>query len=84
MNLGLATYGRAFTLADPNKINLYDPILGGGNPGPYTNQSGFLGYNEVSNYVKTVDFYSGDIIYRYFADHVITIFIIIITSQENY
>lgn len=47
INLGLPTYGRAFTLEDPTKTNLYNPVLGGGNPGPYTKQTGFLGYNEV-------------------------------------
>lgn len=48
MNLGVATYGRCFTLTDPNETALYAPATAG-KPGPYTNQSGFLGYNEVSN-----------------------------------
>lgn len=46
INLGIATYGRCFTLTDPNNIELYAPATAG-HPGPYTNQSGFLGYNEV-------------------------------------
>lgn len=47
MNMGIATYGRCFTLTDPNNIELYAPATAG-NRGPYTNQSGFLGYNEVN------------------------------------
>lgn len=46
MNLGIVTYGRCFTLTDPNNQSLYAPATAG-LPGPYTNQSGFLGYNEV-------------------------------------
>lgn len=47
INLGVGTYGRSFTLADPSQNQLYDPIIGGGVAGPYTRQEGILGYNEV-------------------------------------
>ncbi|XP_049826506.1 chitotriosidase-1-like [Aethina tumida] len=47
VNLGLATYGRSFTLADPSNTALYAPITGGGAAGPYTRQDGILGYNEI-------------------------------------
>jgi chitinase len=47
--LGLATYGRSFTLADPllNKVN--SPSIGPGMAGPYTNRPGVIGFNEVFN-----------------------------------
>lgn len=48
MNLGLATYGRCFTLADRSNTQLYAPTKGPGLKGPYTRAEGFLGYNEVS------------------------------------
>ncbi|CAG9820380.1 unnamed protein product [Phaedon cochleariae] len=47
INLGIATYGRSFTLKDPNNTQLYAPNVGGGRSGPYTRQEGFLGYNEI-------------------------------------
>ncbi|XP_018570659.1 acidic mammalian chitinase-like [Anoplophora glabripennis] len=47
MHLGVGTYGRSFTLADPNNAELYAPVLGGGIAGPYTRQEGVLGYNEI-------------------------------------
>lgn len=45
--MGLATYGRCFTLEDPKKTELYTPTKGPGKEGPYTRAEGFLGYNEV-------------------------------------
>lgn len=45
--MGLASYGRTFTLQDPNQTSLGSPITGGGNPGQYTSESGFVGYMEV-------------------------------------
>lgn len=47
LNLGIVTYGRTFTLADPTNYSLYAPTVGGGLVGPYTQQIGILGYNEV-------------------------------------
>ncbi|XP_018570660.1 chitinase-3-like protein 1 [Anoplophora glabripennis] len=47
MHLGVGTYGRSFTLADPNNAELYAPTSGGGKSGPYTGQDGVLGYNEI-------------------------------------
>lgn len=51
INMGLATYGRCFTLEDTSNPNLYAPTKGPGKAGPYTRAPGFLGYNEVSNYL---------------------------------
>ncbi|XP_066146266.1 acidic mammalian chitinase-like [Euwallacea fornicatus] len=47
INLGLATYARTFTLADPSNTDLYAPINSGGTAGPYTRMDGILGYNEI-------------------------------------
>ncbi|KAG5881304.1 hypothetical protein JTB14_016175 [Gonioctena quinquepunctata] len=47
INLGIVTYGRSFTVEDPNNFELYAPIIGGGIAGPYTREAGVLGYNEI-------------------------------------
>nr|CAH7717807.1 unnamed protein product [Callosobruchus chinensis] len=47
LNMGVVTYGRSFTLTDPNNRQPYSSITGGGHPGPYMRQAGFLGYNEI-------------------------------------
>ncbi|XP_072403130.1 chitotriosidase-1-like [Diabrotica undecimpunctata] len=50
INLGIVTYGRTFTLADKTNTSLYADVIGGGNKGPYTGQSGYLGYNEICEF----------------------------------
>ncbi|XP_015593689.1 chitinase-3-like protein 1 [Cephus cinctus] len=45
--LGTGFYGRSFTLMDPNTAKLGSAVIGPGNPGPYTMESGMLGYNEI-------------------------------------
>ncbi|XP_028140237.2 acidic mammalian chitinase [Diabrotica virgifera virgifera] len=50
INLGVILYGRSFTLADRDNTTLYAPVKGGGRVGPYTQQSGYLGYNEICKY----------------------------------
>lgn len=44
----MPTYGRSFTLADPDKYGVHSPASGGGKEGTYTKESGFLAYYEVS------------------------------------
>jgi chitinase len=51
LNLGIGTYGRSFTLQNANNNGVGAPTTGGGNPGPYTQSSGFLGYNEVQQFL---------------------------------
>lgn len=48
INLGLATYGRSFKLADSAQTGVGAPGLGPGDPGNYTREPGFLAYFEVS------------------------------------
>jgi chitinase len=50
INMGIATYGRTFTLADKANTQLYAPISGPGTEGPYTKTPGTLGYNEICEF----------------------------------
>ena len=45
--VGLATYGRTFKLADPSDNGVGARAIGGGDPGKYSNVSGYLTYFEV-------------------------------------
>ena len=46
--IGMPTYGRSFTLTDPNRWIVNSPSTGGGEAGKYTGESGFMAYYEVS------------------------------------
>lgn len=45
--LGTGFYGRTFTLSNAANHDVGAPISGGGAAGPYTRESGYLGYNEI-------------------------------------
>ncbi|XP_017890421.1 acidic mammalian chitinase-like [Ceratina calcarata] len=45
--LGVPSYGRSFTLANPGNNGVGAPASGPGNSGPYTQATGMLGYNEI-------------------------------------
>ena len=45
--IGLGTYGRSFTLSDPNNHAVGAPASGAGPAGQYTKAKGFLSYYEV-------------------------------------
>jgi len=45
--LGIPIYGQGFILANPENHGLYATSYVGIDPGPYTGQSGFWGYNEI-------------------------------------
>lgn len=44
---GMPTYGRTFTLSNPNNFKVNSPASAGGKAGEYTKESGFLAYYEV-------------------------------------
>ncbi|XP_066963997.1 LOW QUALITY PROTEIN: acidic mammalian chitinase-like [Macrobrachium rosenbergii] len=47
MVLGVPFYGRTFRLKDETNTGIYAPAPNPGMAGPYTRQTGFLGYNEI-------------------------------------
>lgn len=47
LNLGVPLYGRTFTLRSASENGIGAPVSGPGRGGPYTYESGFLGYNEI-------------------------------------
>lgn len=51
--IGMPTYGRSFTLVDPTKFDIGAPASGGGTPGKYTGEAGFMSYYEVSACSRT-------------------------------
>lgn len=51
--IGLPTYGRTFTLANPNLTDIDAPAARGGRPGQYTKESGFLSFFEVCEMLKS-------------------------------
>jgi chitinase len=53
--LGIGLYGRTFTLSNPSVNGLGAPITGGGTVGPYTDEVGYMGYNEICEKLLTGD-----------------------------
>ncbi|XP_076235082.1 chitinase-3-like protein 1 [Calliopsis andreniformis] len=45
--VGLPFYGITFTLKNPDEHGLYAPTTGPGKSGPYTDEAGTIGYNEM-------------------------------------
>ena len=52
--IGMATYGRSFTLSNPSSYKVHSPASGGGKAGEYTKESGFLAYYEVCYKIKLI------------------------------
>jgi len=50
--LGMATYGRCFTLSNANNNGLGAPTNGPCNAGQYTREAGFLSYYEICSFLK--------------------------------
>lgn len=46
--VGMATYGRTFTLANPSQNGVGAPATGAGPAGQFTRENGFLSYYEVN------------------------------------
>lgn len=44
----MGVYGRTYTLASASNNKLGAPVVNAGTQGPYTQEMGMLGYNEVS------------------------------------
>ncbi len=47
ISMGLATYGRTFTLANSSNTEIGAPSIGPGEAGKYTREKGFMSYYEV-------------------------------------
>ena len=47
INIGLALYGRSFTLQNGAKHNVGSPAKGGGKAGTFTQEEGYLAFYEV-------------------------------------
>jgi len=45
--IGMPTYGRSFSLVNESQFDIGAPASGGGTPGKYTGEAGFMGYYEV-------------------------------------
>lgn len=50
--VGVATYGRSFTLSSPIRNGINVPTRGGGKAGEYTREEGFLSYYEICELLK--------------------------------
>lgn len=50
LNIGIPLYGRTFKLLSEKHFGIGDRILGAGEPGPFSKESGFLGYVEVETF----------------------------------
>lgn len=51
--LGIPAHGRSFTLSNSTNNQPGAPILGVGNPGPYSQEGGILAYNEICEFIKS-------------------------------
>lgn len=54
--IGLATYGRTFTLKNENDTDLGAPVLKAGYAGPFSKEPGLLSYAEVEVSNISVEF----------------------------
>ena len=50
--MGVPFYGRTFKLRNPHDARVGAMIAGAGTKGPYTNEVGFMGYNEICEELK--------------------------------
>ena len=47
----MPTYGRSFTLVNESQFDIGAPASGGGTPGKYTGEAGFMSYYEVRTFI---------------------------------
>jgi len=57
--VGMATYGRGYTLTNPGQSEYFSPVKGPANAGTYTREKGYLAYYEVCKMIA-----SGGSVYR--------------------
>nr|KAG5709852.1 hypothetical protein BaRGS_032676 [Batillaria attramentaria] len=53
LNIGVAAYGRSFTLSSPAQNGLGAPARGPGTAGPFTREAGFLAYYEICQMIQS-------------------------------
>ncbi|XP_018011730.1 probable chitinase 10 isoform X2 [Hyalella azteca] len=58
--IGMPTYGRSFTLANPARYIVNSPSTGGGEAGKYTGEEGFMSYYEVCEHLRSGGVYIWD------------------------
>lgn len=49
--IGMPTYGRSFTIVNDTQFDIGSPASGGGSPGKFTNEAGFLSYYEICSFL---------------------------------
>lgn len=47
----MPTYGRSFELANDTQFDIGAPANGGGTPGKYTSEAGFMSYYEICDFL---------------------------------
>lgn len=62
--MGCGFYGKAMILQDPSNNGLMAPVKTANAPGPYTDNIGTLGYNEVEMNKTIINFTEFDIIFH--------------------
>ncbi|KAK4874891.1 hypothetical protein RN001_014251 [Aquatica leii] len=50
--IGMPTYGRSFELVNTSQFDIGAPASGGGKPGQFTSEAGFMGYYEVCDFLQ--------------------------------
>lgn len=50
--IGMPTYGRSFTLVNTTQFDIGAAASGGGSPGKFTNEAGFMSYYEVCSFLS--------------------------------
>jgi len=52
INFGIPTYGRTYTLEEPDQNSIGSPAIGEGNAGPFTGEDGHLAYYEICDMLQ--------------------------------
>lgn len=48
----MPTYGRSFELVNTTQFDIGAPASGGGTPGQFTNEAGFMSYYEICDFLQ--------------------------------